>query len=206
MPDTIRNLSSLQALLADNSSGNITPQNIRDFLVSVYGIVLLEQHTASSSSELDFTNWYSSDYDEYIIEIVNLIPATSAQDLLIQCSTNGGTSYDATNGNYDWSKNIAGSSTNFQAYTNSASDTVIRLANVGNTNPTHIQYRLYCPANTTTYKGFVGSGIFAGGDGNFYYTNSMGRYKGTSAINAFRILMSSGNITSGTVRVYGIRK
>lgn len=35
MPDTIRSLSDLQTLLADNTAGNISAQDIRDFLVSV---------------------------------------------------------------------------------------------------------------------------------------------------------------------------
>jgi len=36
MVDTIRTLSALQTLLADNASGDISAQDIRDFLVSVY--------------------------------------------------------------------------------------------------------------------------------------------------------------------------
>lgn len=36
MADTVRTLSALQTLLADNSSGAISPQDVRDFLVSVF--------------------------------------------------------------------------------------------------------------------------------------------------------------------------
>lgn len=36
MPDTIRTLSALQTLLADNTAGDISPQDVRDMLVSVY--------------------------------------------------------------------------------------------------------------------------------------------------------------------------
>lgn len=38
MADTVRTLSALQTLLADNTSGDISPQDVRDFLVSVYGL------------------------------------------------------------------------------------------------------------------------------------------------------------------------
>lgn len=38
MVDEIRTLAQLQALLADNISGQISPQDIRDFLVSVLGV------------------------------------------------------------------------------------------------------------------------------------------------------------------------
>lgn len=34
MPDTIRSLSELNALLADNDSGGITPQDLRDMMIS----------------------------------------------------------------------------------------------------------------------------------------------------------------------------
>ena len=40
MPDVKRSLSALQALLADNTSGDISAQDVRDMLVSVYPIVL----------------------------------------------------------------------------------------------------------------------------------------------------------------------
>ena len=36
MPDTKRSLADLQTLLADNVGGAISPQDIRDFLISVY--------------------------------------------------------------------------------------------------------------------------------------------------------------------------
>lgn len=36
MPDTKRSLPELQILLADNTSGDISPQDTRDFLISVY--------------------------------------------------------------------------------------------------------------------------------------------------------------------------
>ena len=37
MADTAKSLSDLQALFADNDSGNISPQDLRDFLVSSLG-------------------------------------------------------------------------------------------------------------------------------------------------------------------------
>jgi len=38
MADTIRTKAALVALLADNTSGDISPQDVRDFLVSVMGV------------------------------------------------------------------------------------------------------------------------------------------------------------------------
>lgn len=36
MTDTVRSLSALQTLLADNTTGDISPQDLRDFLVTAY--------------------------------------------------------------------------------------------------------------------------------------------------------------------------
>jgi hypothetical protein len=38
MADTVRTLAQLQALLPDNVAGDISPQDLRDFLVSVLGV------------------------------------------------------------------------------------------------------------------------------------------------------------------------
>jgi hypothetical protein len=38
MADTIRTLAALLALLADNTTGDISPQDIRDMLVTVHGV------------------------------------------------------------------------------------------------------------------------------------------------------------------------
>jgi len=40
MPDTQRTLAALQALLADNVAQNVSPQDVRDFLVSAYPVSL----------------------------------------------------------------------------------------------------------------------------------------------------------------------
>ncbi len=38
MADTVRTLAELQALLADNTSGQISPQDLRDLMVTTYTI------------------------------------------------------------------------------------------------------------------------------------------------------------------------
>lgn len=52
MADTRRTLSALQTILADNTSGDISPQDIRDMLVSVtppYGGVSLEGNATATT-------------------------------------------------------------------------------------------------------------------------------------------------------------
>lgn len=52
MPDTIRTLSALQTLLADNTAGDISAQDMRDVLVSVYGAGLTPNAQAPVGSDI----------------------------------------------------------------------------------------------------------------------------------------------------------
>src|SRR3990167_284713 len=53
MADTIRQLAALQALLADNTSGAISPQDLRDFLVSALPTGRSATKVAASASASD---------------------------------------------------------------------------------------------------------------------------------------------------------
>tara|TARA_Y100000310_G_scaffold221989_1_gene223639 strand:- start:1317 stop:1862 length:546 start_codon:yes stop_codon:yes gene_type:complete len=60
MVDTQKSLSTLQSDLADNTSGDITPQDVRDFLVSVYaeyGEVSVKDNATATSLTTQST-WY----------------------------------------------------------------------------------------------------------------------------------------------------
>ena len=57
MVDTVRTLAALQTLLADNSAGDISAQDIRDFLVSAYPFALQKKLTGTTgATEGDTTN------------------------------------------------------------------------------------------------------------------------------------------------------
>ncbi len=173
------------------------------------GLVLLEQHTASSSATLDFTTWYSSTYDLYQIEFLNLVPATANVDLYIRVSTNGGSSYDTSN-NYatsvlTWVSNISGNAGN--ALGSLTGHWMLR-GNADATNSASYGFvgtaKLFNPGGSA-FKAWRGS--FAYNTGSVYAgLETASVYTSASAVNAFRVLMSSGNIASGTIRVYGLAK
>lgn len=176
-------------------------------------LVLLEQQTASDSASLDFTSCISADYDEYLIEIIDLLPATAGASPRLQVSTDGGSTYEATG--YYWSQNnsqIGAASGGANGGSNVAA---IQLwgatGGVGQGNAAADtfsgSFRLYNPLGTTQYKYLRGEGLghFSGNNG--WYQFSMGGFWfTTTAVDAFRILYSSGNIASGTIRVYGVAK
>lgn len=53
MTDTVRSFSALQALLADNASGAISEQDVRDFLASVLGVLPYAAKSASYTATED---------------------------------------------------------------------------------------------------------------------------------------------------------
>lgn len=171
-------------------------------------LVLREQHAASSSAALNFTTCISSAYDEYLIELVNVIPATNATVLWMQFSTNGGSSYDAS-AIYDYTAGYAysGGVGVGGSATNSTKVLIIdAVSNSGNYGVVG-SLRLLSPGSTALYKQVIGNAMRSDASGLGLVLISMGgAYKSATAVNAFRFLMDSGNIASGTIRVYGIAK
>lgn len=173
-------------------------------------ICQLETHAASNSATLDFTTCLTnSSYHEFEIRFTSIIPATDAVKPLLRMSTNGGSTYDSS-AVYSWNSAAAvvgGVSGNGGADT--ATQTSIALSNsITNTaNYTfNGRFTLFDPANASAYKSVLGLGIsrVSSGDSRIIGWWDSGTYQVLTAVNAFRILMSSGNITSGTVTCYGV--
>lgn len=180
---------------------------IRTSAASSGALVLLEQYTASSSASLNFTTCISATYDEYMIEFVGVILATDGADFRMRMSTDGGSSYDSGN-NYAWAANqtapaftgpIGANTAAFIVLFNAFDTTVSQSSMSGS-------WKLFNTGSTALYKGVVGQMSAWKNDGNFFNNTGAGFYKITTAVNAFQFLSSSGNIASGTIRVYGVAK
>ena len=175
------------------------------------GLTLVEEHSASNSAALNFTTCISSTYDDYEIRVLNIIPATSTAAMLVQMSSDGGSTYD-TGSNYAWASinMIPGVGTGDG--TSSATGMLIGAVQETSAAATTFSgnYQLANPLSATAFKTMVGLSwsldvrnvptFKTGGT----WTN--GAYNITTAVNAFRIISTSGNITSGTVRCYGYSK
>jgi hypothetical protein len=168
------------------------------------GSVLVEEHTASAAASLNFTTGITSAYDDYLIEIVNLVNG-SAATFFFRCSTNGGVSYDST-ANYNWSYqyNFATSSgaigVNADTALNWRNSTTTLAAN-GSWNG---GFRLQSPGSAL-FKAFVGQLSFHDGTTGLIFLHGGGEYQITTAVNAFQVGVSAGTF-NGTVRLYGLSK
>ncbi len=181
------------------------------------GQVLLAELTASASATLDFATrnvagqsgtLFQSDYDQYIVEIIGLVPATDNTDLMLRVSTDAGASYDS-GANYARALRNDNASFNAVAGANSGLTSVILAGGVDTTTTqgsVDLSLKFYGPLSATLYKFLSIHGAFHSNDGSYYALTGHGLYLSATAVNAFRLLMSSGNISSGVVRVYGLTK
>ena len=168
------------------------------------GLVLLETKTASSSSALNFTATFTSTYNNYLIVLEDLLPATNGVNLLCEVSTDGGSTYLSTNysgGYWVWSSGGGGAG--------SIGTTSMTMAISQSNNSTNKRangtIEFHNPLGTSNYKDIFSR--ISGYDGGSHYTYlANGTNTVTTAINAFRIRFSSGNITSGVAYSYAVAK
>jgi hypothetical protein len=94
------------------------------------------------------------------------------------------------------------------ASTGAASISVIGFANISNNvlNTTSAYLRVYNPLSTTNYKMFGGHSTYWDSTPTLVTGELAAAYQATTAVDGIQVFMSSGNITAGTVRVYGIDK
>jgi hypothetical protein len=173
--------------------------------VSSGSFVLVEEHTASSSAALNFTTCISSTYDDYEIRFTALLPATNATPILIQVSTNGGSSYD-TGANYNWVRYLAVAGGSAQAGASGDTSILFYPSQSSNTNSgVSGTLQLSNPLGGTGFTSFNGTVTgFDTLDAALGISMVTGQYATTTAVNAFRILAGTGSLASGSVRCYGI--
>ena len=179
---------------------------------SLGSLTHIATQTASSSASLSFTSGIDSTYKEYIFYFVNIHPATDTVDFQFNMSTDGGSTYAvtktttffrATHREDDSLAELGYRTGNDLAQ--STSDQVLndRLGN-GNDESLSGCLHLFNPSSTTFVKHFLAtineyqdndrsSESFIGGYGNT-----------TSAVDAIKFQMSSGNIDSGQILLFGL--
>lgn len=166
----------------------------------------LESHTASNSASLDFTACIGSSYDAYKIIFTSIIPATN--DAKIGFRFNTGSGFDSGS-NYSWEAFYLGNASS--GPNGSTSDTALNVTNdITNANSYQSltgEYTLFNPQSATLDKSVLGftNAPFTGQAHNASGWWVSGYYKIATAVTQFQILASAGNITSGTVRCYGIQ-
>jgi len=173
---------------------------------------LISTQTASSSSTISFTSGIDSTYKEYIFKFIDIHPATDNAYLTFQADTGTNTSYNQTiTSTVHRARHYEDDSATSLAYINDrdqAQGTAFQdiSLNTGNDNDqcNSGTLHLFDPSNTTFVKHFIQTANGVAGDDQSVNTFVAGYINTTTAITRVQFKMSSGNIDSGTIKLYGI--
>tara|TARA_R100000734_G_C3286277_1_gene78921 strand:+ start:339 stop:911 length:573 start_codon:yes stop_codon:yes gene_type:complete len=174
-------------------------------------LVLISTQTASSSSTIDFTSGIDSTYKEYIFKFIDIHPATDNAFFQVNFR-DGGSDYDATKTTtafeaYNQEDN-SGAALGYKGDNDLAQSTGAQriTSNIGNDNDQcgAGTLHLFNPSSTTFVKHFIVRTVHAAGPAYAEDYYAAGYCNVTAAIDAVQFSMSSGNIDSGTIKLYGV--
>mgnify|MGYP001450652014 FL=1 len=180
--------------------------------VSGSSLVLISEQTASSSANISFTSGIDSTYKEYVFKFIDIHPATDAQAFTFNLSVDGGSNYNVTKTTtYFLAYHNEGGSSTTLGYTSSAdlaqsTGEQYLFRDIGNDNDQSGSgtLHLFDPSNTTFVKHFIGNFQSYKSDDYTHQNFPAGYGNTTSAVNAIRFKFASGNIDSGTIKMYGV--
>jgi hypothetical protein len=160
---------------------------------------LLNTATASASANIAFSSTYiTSTYTTYVVIIRGINNATGTATFNMDWSTNNGTSYLSSGynsgvlyNNYSSATQTNANSTTTNPLTQSITDTNVPLNG--------IVWLSFPASNVALFNGQIFTQ-----DTTSVYIQSFGSNSGTTTINNIRFSYSTGNITSGTISLYGI--
>ena len=171
---------------------------------------LISTQTASSSASLEFS--INGTYDSYVFKFINMHPQNNNVDFEFNFSTDGGSNY-----------NVTKTTTLFKTYHDEADTSTILeydsgrdiaqgtgyqdiATNFGNDNDQNLAgtLEIFNPSSTTFVKHFICRTQFTH-HADFTVEHYVAGYGNTtSSINAIRFQMSSGNIDSGQILLFGV--
>ena len=183
-------------------------------------ITLIKEQTASSSASISFVDGsggvvLDSTYPIYKFEFINMHPATNGGQFSFQGSTNTGGAYGVTitTSHFSAYHNEAGDTTNL-GYDGTGNRDLAQSTNfqvlasaTGNQNDESFSgtLHLFGLSSTTFIKHFIARGNHYN-QSDYSINNHVGGYfNTTSAIDGIQFKMDSGNIDSGTIKLYGIK-
>ena len=199
-------------------SNAVTIADAGAFSASLGAMVHIKTLTASSSGTLSFVNGASSvvlddTYPIYKFEFIDIHPATNEAYFSFQVDT-------GTNTNY----NIAVTSTAFDAYNYESGGSPALTYRSGNDQAQGTAFQrvtssggsdndqnfagtihLYNPSSATFVKHFMCTSNTTSHDDSTANSNYAGYFNTTTALTRVQFKMSSGNIDSGKIKLYGIK-
>jgi hypothetical protein len=184
-------------------------------ITSLGSLTHISTATASASASIEFTTGIDSTYKEYQFYFININPPTDAGiEFQFNLSTDGGSNYNVTKTSTVFGANNAENNlyNNLLYFTGldlaqSTSDQIIAY-NIGNDSDECMSgsMTLFNPASTTYVKHFICTTNTVSSDASpeCEVVHVAGYANTTSAVNAIRFQMSSGNIDAGQILLFGV--
>ena len=182
-------------------------------------MTLIKTLTASSSSTLSFVHGSSdvvldSTYPIYVFKYINIHPATDNVQFQFNMSVDTGSNYNVAKTTtyfyaYHGEDEAEGSGLTYYTTGDLAQGTGSQPLSysLGNGNDESLsgELTIYNPSSTTFVKHFIANN-------NVYHKSNFSQERfvagygnNTSAVDAIKFEMSSGNIDAGTIKLYGIK-
>lgn len=195
------------------------PADTDEFLVSDAGVLkridyslikgggahtLISTTTVDNDATAEITGMDST-YSRYLVTVNNLVSATDGTTVYMRVIIGGSVQ---TGSNYPYGNNTRNSGAG--AAGNESGDATafkISKSDIGNATGENFsgEITLYNPSETALFKNISWRSVYTVNDGTVDSNIGGGFYKsGQAAITGISILMSSGNITSAVIKLYGI--
>ena len=191
---------------------NRAVKDISSLSVDTGDLVFISKQTASSSASISFTSGIDSTYKEYIFFFNNIHPATDNVHFSFQGNASGESGFNETitSTAFYAQHREDGSATALEYRTgeDQAQGTSFQLLceGLGNDNDQSLSgyLHLFNPSSTTFVKHFITQTNQVRYNDRLYNFHIAGYFNTTSAIDEIQFKMSSGNIDSGDILLYGV--
>jgi len=171
--------------------------------------VLLASTDASASASVSFDGYFSSTYKNYVIFYSYVVPSTGNAELSFRYRV----SNSSVTSSYYWVNYgvylASDSSVNQTAgggY-NSSTTSISQPAKASSNAGVSGYINIADPLNTSTYKQSYGQFVNERNDANYHYFINFGLHNknSTSALSGVDFYFTSGNISSGNFKLYGLK-
>ena len=173
----------------------------------------ISKSTASSDSTIDFTSGIDSTYKEYLFTFKNIHPASDSAEFSFQADTGTNTSYNQTitstffNAQHRQDAAVSGlayAADHDLAQSTSFCKIGFRTGNDDADMCISGELHIFGPSSDTFVKHFYSR--FSSLDTGPYAcdTYAAGYFNLTTALTRFQFKMNTGNIDSGTIKLYGV--
>ena len=174
------------------------------------GMVLIQTQTASASATLDFTTGLNDTYDDYLVIVSNLAPATDDVQFQMQVGTGGGPTWQTTLYQTSYTLHVNGSASNLgsSSLANMHMAASTATDGVGNASGEHWSGQIWFDnPDAAKFQQFRFQGSYVRAASNHICSVAgAGGWFSAAAITGLRFKFSSGNIASGRISLYGISK